>query len=202
MLASLLYPYDDDAPAAIDKWLDELDKERCIRRYALDSDQYIEICNWLKHQKIDKPSPSKLPKPPEANSENGSDESRKPREDSRSITVGREGKGEEGNRNGKGVHPRANGALGPELAKLFEAFWSAYPKRKAKGDAEKAWAKLKPDSELAERIMTALRQAKTSPEWVRDAGRYIPHPASWLNGKRWEDDIAARDNGTEFGELV
>ena len=201
MLASLLYPYDDDAPAAIEKWLAELEKERSIRRYALDSDQYIEICNWLKHQKIDKPSPSKLPEPSSANSPNGIDESPKPREDSRSLPVGREGKGEEGNGSGKGVHPRANGALGPGLAKSFAVFWAAYPKRQAKGDAEKAWAKLKPDSELAERIMTALRKAKTSPDWVRDAGRYIPHPASWLNGKRWEDDVGAREE-VSFGDIV
>jgi len=83
----------------------------------------------------------------------------------------------------------------------FIAFWSAYPKKRSKGDAEKAWAKLKPDNELAERIMTALRQAKTSPDWVRDAGRYIPHPASWLNGKRWEDDVGDRDEAG-FGDIV
>lgn len=61
MLASLLYPYDDDAPGLIDTWMVELEGEACVRRYKCEGDTFLEICNWLKHQKIDKPSPSKLP---------------------------------------------------------------------------------------------------------------------------------------------
>ena len=61
MLASLLYPYDDDAKKYIDSWLTDLHKEGCITRYEIDGDQYIQINKWLQHQKIDKPSPSKIP---------------------------------------------------------------------------------------------------------------------------------------------
>lgn len=61
MLASLLFPYDNDAPNLIDGWLDELDRESCIVRYMAEGSTYIEICNWLNHQKIDKPSQSKIP---------------------------------------------------------------------------------------------------------------------------------------------
>jgi hypothetical protein len=61
MLASLLYPYDLDAGKLIDKWLVELEREKCLVRYTIDGDNYIQICNWLKHQKIDKPSASKIP---------------------------------------------------------------------------------------------------------------------------------------------
>lgn len=61
MLASLLYPYDNDAPKLIDRWLTELQGVNCIIRYQVDGNNYIEICNWLIHQKIDKPSRSKLP---------------------------------------------------------------------------------------------------------------------------------------------
>src|SRR5690242_2251136 len=56
MLASLLYPYDDDAPKLIEDWLAELERQDCIRRYDVDGDRYLEIVNWLKHQKIDRPS--------------------------------------------------------------------------------------------------------------------------------------------------
>lgn len=65
MLASLLYPYDDDAKKLIGKWLDELNTEHCITRYEVGGDQYIQINAWLSHQKIDKPSISKIPPPPE-----------------------------------------------------------------------------------------------------------------------------------------
>jgi hypothetical protein len=61
MLASLLFPYDDDAPALIDGWLKELEDEGCIVRYTSGKQNYIQLCNWLVHQKIDKPSKSKIP---------------------------------------------------------------------------------------------------------------------------------------------
>jgi hypothetical protein len=61
MLASLLYPYDDDAPKKIDGWLAELEREGCIVRYSADGATYLQVCNWLSHQKIDKPSASKIP---------------------------------------------------------------------------------------------------------------------------------------------
>jgi hypothetical protein len=61
MLASLLFPYDDDAPSLIDSWLGELEREGCIVRYLHDGQTYLEVCNWRLHQKIDKPSASKIP---------------------------------------------------------------------------------------------------------------------------------------------
>jgi hypothetical protein len=61
MLASLLYPYDNDAGTLMEQWLEELEGKQCIRRYEVKGSKYLEIINWLKHQKIDKPSKSKIP---------------------------------------------------------------------------------------------------------------------------------------------
>ena len=61
MLASLLFPYDDDASDNIDGWLRELETEGCLVRYQVDGTSYLEISKWLFHQKIDKPSKSKFP---------------------------------------------------------------------------------------------------------------------------------------------
>ena len=61
MLASLLFPYDDDAPRLIDGWLSELEREGCIVVYEHDGSRYLEVRNWLKHQKIDKPSRPMFP---------------------------------------------------------------------------------------------------------------------------------------------
>ena len=61
MLASLLYPYDRDAPELIERWLDELEHEGRIRRYVVDGCSYLEHLKFLENQKIDKPSKSKLP---------------------------------------------------------------------------------------------------------------------------------------------
>lgn len=61
MLASLLYPYDDDSKELVPVWLQELSIENCIEIHEVAGDRYIRICNWLKHQKIDKPSKSRFP---------------------------------------------------------------------------------------------------------------------------------------------
>lgn len=66
MLASLLYPYDDDAPGLIEGWLSELEREGSIIRYKIDANVYIQVTNWLKHQKIDRPSKSRIPEFDEA----------------------------------------------------------------------------------------------------------------------------------------
>jgi hypothetical protein len=61
LLASLLYPYDEDAPALIGRWLDELEGVGAIRRYVVGGDTYLDIPKWLKHQKIDRASASRCP---------------------------------------------------------------------------------------------------------------------------------------------
>lgn len=60
-LASALYPFDDDARDLIDGWLSELIREKLITRYVVDGSTYLEVNNWRKHQKIDRPTPSRLP---------------------------------------------------------------------------------------------------------------------------------------------
>lgn len=73
--------------------------------------------------------------------------------------------------------------------KRFCEFWEAYPKKVGKGAAEKAYAKIKPDKDLHDRIMGAVADAKQSSSWKEEHGRYIPNPATWLNQKRWEDEL-------------
>lgn len=84
MLASLLYPYDNDAAKHMDAWLSELHRVKCIQRYQVDGNSYIQICNWLIHQKIDRPTKSKFPKFDE-DSTMAREDSTSTREDSTSI---------------------------------------------------------------------------------------------------------------------
>ncbi len=70
----------------------------------------------------------------------------------------------------------------------FKRFWSVYPKKKSKGQAEKAWSKINPSEQLLETIISKIEQAKTSQDWLKDNGQYIPYPATWLNAKGWEDE--------------
>jgi len=61
LLASRLFPYDEDAFKKLPSWISELENQGCIRLYQVDGESYLDIPKWQNHQKIDKPSASKLP---------------------------------------------------------------------------------------------------------------------------------------------
>jgi len=71
----------------------------------------------------------------------------------------------------------------------FDRFWSAYPKRVGKGAAEKAFRAIDPDERLLATMIEATKRQAASDDWQRDEGRYRPHPATWLNQRRWEDEV-------------
>ncbi len=83
-------------------------------------------------------------------------------------------------------HPPRTDA--PKEPQGFAEFWQTYPKKRSKGDALKAWRKLKPDAGLQVRIAEALKAAIASEDWTKESGRFIPHPATWLNAEGWEDE--------------
>ena len=72
---------------------------------------------------------------------------------------------------------------------LFERFWEAYPRHVNKQGAVKAFEKAEIDEGLLEVILRAVERQKASDQWTKDNGQFIPHPATWLNQRRWEDDI-------------
>jgi hypothetical protein len=73
--------------------------------------------------------------------------------------------------------------------KDFESFWEAYPRKKAKEAAWKAWKNLGKSRPPISHLHDAIARAKQGDDWQRDGGKYIPHPATWLNQKRWLDEI-------------
>lgn len=74
----------------------------------------------------------------------------------------------------------------PVVDNGFDQFWRTYPKRVGKADAEKAWKKISPNPQLVERMIAAI-------DWqiyVWDKHfQFTPYPATWLRGRRWEDEI-------------
>jgi len=70
---------------------------------------------------------------------------------------------------------------------FFDEFWKIYPKKKDKIKAHKAWIKNKCDK-IANEIIEDVRDRHARDEQWRNI-TYIPHPSTYLNGKRWEDDI-------------
>lgn len=86
----------------------------------------------------------------------------------------------------------------PATDDLFPKFWALYPNKKGKAAAEKAWKKLKVTNDLFSLIADGLAKQVVCPAWTKDGGQFIPHPATWLNGKRWEDEVKPASNVHPF----
>jgi hypothetical protein len=77
-----------------------------------------------------------------------------------------------------------------KAADTFGSFWQHYPRREAKASAQKAFAKLS-DTDQTLAVERAERFAKRPDVLAKlKAGdeRYIPHAATWLNGRRFDDE--------------
>lgn len=182
MLASVLFPFDDDAPSMIEGWLSELENEGCIRQYCIDGTHYLDIPKWLEHQKIDHPSKSKIPEFRE--------EFAKPRETlanprasrARGLDLG-PGPKDQGPRTVTPLtSPRKRGETDTQE---FLDFWEAYPHKVGRAAARTKFAIAIRKTDLPT-IMAALARYKST----KPPDREWCHPTTWLNQERWADQPA------------
>jgi hypothetical protein len=77
----------------------------------------------------------------------------------------------------------------------FEEFWDRYPRRIGKAAARKSYVKAM-KAATHDEIMFGLSQQM--PSLASREQQYIPHPSTWLNQERWNDepDHNASRNGT------
>jgi hypothetical protein len=189
MLASVLFPYDDDAVRLIDGWLGELEKDGCIIRYEIEGTEFIAVSVWS-HQKIDHPSPSRLPAPPDKKAKKTRI---KPREHTANVSETSD-------------KPRAVSSTGPEgkgmevlSAKAdmpeFQDFWNAYPtdKNMSKKAAEKQWNRLSPEKRSAAiAAVPGFKAYCAANSWYRPK-----HAEGWLSQERFEGYAAEAQPQTE-----
>jgi hypothetical protein len=206
-----LLSYDDVSLEQVGKWLDELIAEKMVRRYqGDDGNTYLDIPNWLKHQRLDHPSESKLPAfredsgtPPENfGLEQG--------------TGNREGNREQGpmDQGGEqGLSPAAIESDGPmqtlekelELARRVAPPAGYIPRQERAGMAHLIYNACrkkvgKPEALIA--IEKALVKPGITAEYLLERTqlhykmtegmnlRYIPNPARWFTEERFNDDPA------------
>jgi len=112
--------------------------------------------------KISSKRPAKAKQPPQQTSGSGSDSG----SDSSSGKRKKGGAGEEG--------------------EGFAEFYAKYPRHEGRAEAAVAWNKIRPDAALRAEMDAGLDRYIASTQWQKDGGRYIPHPATWLNNHRWE----------------
>jgi len=80
----------------------------------------------------------------------------------------------------------------------FDEFWKLYPVKKGKANAEKKWT-LKKCDVIAPEIMADV-EARIAREWDMSQKQYIPHPATYLNGERWNDEVTERSKPQAYGK--
>ena len=183
-------PYDD---VAIDPLLIQLHEQGFIFMYGSkdgsNQDRFIQVIHFDRHQRITGKEAESTSLIPEYSP---SEHVAMPVKQSRSTgeTTGKqpdslEGKGREGK--GKvyvsGVSPN-------DIKEAFDKFWVEYPRKIAKEDALKAFKKHECWNHLPA-ILSAVAKHRASPDWLKEDRRFVPHPATWLNGKRWEDELSA-----------
>lgn len=86
-----------------------------------------------------------------------------------------------------------------EIDIYFARFWESYPRKEAKQTAKKAFEKLNPDEALLQTMLEAIERSKGTAQWREENGRFIPHPATWINQRRWEDEGGTGNAGYGSG---
>ena len=156
--------------ATIEKSLQELANIGSILLYDVDGESYFCFPNWADHQRI-QTKKSRFPSPDDGTLKKVTVSHGESPPESNPIRIQSESKSEDNAR------------------EEFEKFWSAYP-RKA-GSKQKAFEAFKKADVSLDVLLAAIENQKQSAQWSKDNGQFIPHPTTWLNGKRWEDQLPA-----------
>lgn len=204
LLKAKAFPYDDDLDAkGVGALMVELQEAGLVVPYTpterLIPGTFPErslnvlglVSNFLKHQKISHPQPSQLPAPPAETpvpqpftERSGNDHGSCPEG---SSLNGMELKGIEGKGIDKTLPASAPPQLPAEPAEFVE-FWQAYPHKIGKPAARKAWKQASRDPDA---VMRGLKRWSDFWTAAKTQIQFVPHPATWLNQRRWEDEPPA-----------
>ena len=77
---------------------------------------------------------------------------------------------------------------------IFESFWKVYPRKIGKEKCRNWFKSHKPKEDLVQQMIEAVEQQKKSKQWSDP--QYIPHPYTWLNQGRWEDELTPTKDST------
>jgi hypothetical protein len=171
ILKAQCFPLKDSATQAkIQGWIKELAKQGLITVYEKDDKPFLAVSKWEQRVR----SRQRYPGPLDDGCRSIGGQLSDNCQTTDRLGLGR-GKG-------KGAHDER-----------FERFWEIYPRKVAKGDALKAWAKANPDDALTEKILAAVSAAKGRPQWLNEDGKFIPYPATWLNRGQWDDSASGSE---------
>lgn len=109
----------------------------------------------------------------------------------RLLTTDKNVKNNKNEKNVKKTPPKSPSGGMSAHHQLFDKFWSAYPVKKAKAQAEKTWLKINPDHALVNTMISAIENQKGERMVLQDRNEFVPqwkNPSTWLNARCWEDE--------------
>ena len=182
ILASMCFPMEPPKERKVVAWLGELVAAGMVGTYtaAEDGKKYLKLLSWDKHQQT-RAKKSKYPLP--VTFDNTCKQTNGKQVKSK-VPVNVNENGNENEKRETGTRPDGAQVTPPG----FDRFWSVYPRRVGKQDALKAWGQLQPDEDLVGQIVAGVERWKTSDTWTKDGGKFICYPATFLRGRRWEED--------------
>lgn len=71
----------------------------------------------------------------------------------------------------------------------FAEFYAAYPRHQARGKAAKAFRSQGLTRSDLPALLAAIAAQRSTPDWIKESGQFIPYPATWLNDRRWLDEV-------------
>jgi len=84
------------------------------------------------------------------------------------------------------ISPKGDG-----MTSGFIKFWETYPRKVGKKAAARAWKRHKCEP-IAEAIIESVKAHAVSDDWKKDGGEFIPHPTTYLNQGRWDDEVSVK----------
>lgn len=178
-----ILPYDQ---CDFSRVLDALATRGFIVKYACDAGQFGYIPSFLKHQVINnRERASDLPNPLDCIKIDAST-TREARDDDAGKA---EGKGKEGNKEGKGMD-LLSAVTDASYPQIIETIWPIFPAksrdRSSKSKLAKAWGSTRPKPK-EDVLLDSLQKWAKCHEWTKDGGQFAPGAHIWITDRKWEN---------------
>jgi len=208
-LKATIFPFDEDIKAeTIRQWRDMLCKSGLVKLYSVDGQEYLCHPHWEKWQPLrkDRVQESECPSPLRHSARVPDGAATKCQPDVNQASTAGQADGKHVATDGcpnltepnlrttssaaeapdaPAVH-KSQSPAGKPYTQEFETFWESYPRKVGKSAAFSRWQSRGPP--IAD-VLKALAVQKCCRQW--EDVSLIPHPETWLNQRRWEDDPSA-----------
>ena len=86
-------------------------------------------------------------------------------------------------------------------SELFNFFFEQYPKQVGRKKALSEWNKLNLTEKDLNKIIINITDRLTQGVWSLETKQFIPHPANYLSGEQWDDELISRSNHEQRNKL-